>query len=116
MRLIIFIRFILLSSNFIANELSTDLVGLCRRTVVQSHSKCDSNRRLLLKRFPHQPWDTLSPSTFILGRAGVICRERVRQINKVHIEGNMVMLVIYIWHLYHNSMDLNAGYCSVFLI
>lgn len=51
----------------------TDLVGLCRRTVVQPHSKCDSRRRLLLERFPHQPWDALPPSHFILGRAGVIC-------------------------------------------
>lgn len=61
------------------NKTSPNLVGLCRRTVVQSHSKRDSRRWLLLESFPHQSWDALSPCPFILGRAGVICTHRTTQ-------------------------------------
>lgn len=53
-------------------EITSDLVVLCRRTVVQFHSKCDSRGRLLLERFPHQPRDALPPCPFVLGRAGVV--------------------------------------------
>ena len=40
-------------SSYRMDGISRDLVGLCRRTVIQPHSKCDSRRWLLLKRFPH---------------------------------------------------------------
>ncbi len=60
-----------LFGTFMADPVSTDLVVLCRRTVVQPDSECDSRRRLLLERFPHQPRDALPPSPFILGRACV---------------------------------------------
>lgn len=48
------------------------LVGLCRRTVIQSDSKCDSRRRFPLKGFPHEPRKALSPRPFVFGRAGVV--------------------------------------------
>lgn len=59
---------------FVTNEIGTDPAVLCRRTVVQPHSKRDSRRWLLLEGFPHQPRDAFPPRPFVLRRAGVIFR------------------------------------------
>lgn len=55
------------------SHVTSDLVVVRWRTVVQPHAERDPRRRLLLEGFPHEPGDSLPPRPFVLGGAGVIC-------------------------------------------